>query len=225
MSGKPYDVIVVGAGPNGLAAAVELARKGRSVLVLEAADTIGGGTRTKELTLPGFRHDVCSAIHPTALASPFFSELPLADHGLEWIHPPLPIAHPLDDSTSAVLDRSVDVTADALGADANAYRRLMGPLVARSATLFRELVGPFRVPRHAILAARFAWRSVRSSTSLARRFETTKARALIAGLAGHSQLPLEKTPSAAIALMLGIAGHAVGWPMPRGGSQTIADAL
>jgi phytoene dehydrogenase-like protein len=225
MSGKRYDAIVVGSGPNGLAAAVELARNGRSVLVLEAADTIGGGTRTKELTLPGFQHDVCSAIHPMALASPFFNELPLADQGLEWIHPPLPLAHPLDDGTAAVLDRSIDVTADAFGPDASAYRRLMAPLVVRSETLFRELVGPFRIPRHVILAARFAWRSVRSSTSLARRFETTPARALIAGLAGHSQLRLEKTPSAAIALMLGIAGHAVGWPLPRGGSQKIADAL
>jgi phytoene dehydrogenase-like protein len=226
MSGKPYDAIVVGSGPNGLGAAVELARKGRSVLVLEAADTIGGGTRTKELTLPGFLHDVCSAIHPMALASPFFNELPLGEHGLEWIHPPIPIAHPLDDGAAVVLDRSVDITADALGPDAKAYRRLMDPLVAGSGSLFRELVGPFRIPRHAILAARFAWRSVRSGSGLAKRwFETTPARALIAGLAGHSQLPLEKPPSAAIALMLGIAGHAVGWPMPRGGSQKIADAL
>ena len=221
-----YDAIVVGSGPNGLGAAVELARNGYSVLVLEAADTIGGGTRSKEFTLPGFIHDVCSAIHPMALASPFFNELPLAVHGLEWIHPPLPIAHPLDDGTAAVLDRSVDVTADSLGADAQSYRRLMGPLVARSASLFRELIGPFRIPRHAILAARFAWRGVRSGSGLATRwFETVPARALIAGLVGHSQLPLEKTPSAAIGLMLGIAGHAVGWPMPRGGSRRIADAL
>jgi phytoene dehydrogenase-like protein len=226
MSGERYDAIVVGAGPNGLGAAVELARNGHSVLVLEGADTIGGGTRSKELTLPGFVHDVCSAIHPMAVASPFFQSLPLAEHGLEWIHPPLPLAHPLDDGSAAILDRSVDVTADGLGADAKSYRRLMGPLVRKSPTLFRELVGPFRIPSHPVLAARFAWRGVRSGESLANRwFETTAARALIAGLAGHSQLPLEKTPSSAIALMLGVAGHAVGWPLPRGGSQRIADAL
>src|SRR5262249_35443127 len=201
-------------------------RRGHCGLVLEGADRIGGGTRSKELTLSGFVHDVCSAIHPMALASPFFQSLPLADHGLEWIHPPLPLAHPLNDGTAAVLDHSVDTTAADLGPDARAYRQLMGPLVRGSSTLFRELVGPFRIPSHPILAARFAWRGVRSGASLATRwFETTPARALIAGLAGHSQLPLEKTPSSAIALMLGVAGHAVGWPLPRGGSQRIAEAL
>src|SRR5262245_20537270 len=226
MSAGRYDAIVVGSGPNGLGAAVALARAGRFVLVLEAADTIGGGTRSAELTLPGFLHDVCSAIHPMALASPFFRELPLAEHGLEWIHPPLPLAHPLDDGTAAVLDRSVDVTAAAQGPDADAYLRLMRPLVRGSEHLFRELVGPFRIPRHPILAARFAWRGLRSGVGLAEKyFVTEPAKALMAGLAGHGQLPLEWRPGAAVALMLGAAGHAVGWPMPRGGSRKIAEAL
>ncbi|MBO0698029.1 MAG: NAD(P)/FAD-dependent oxidoreductase [Zavarzinella sp.] len=225
MSGRGYDAIVVGAGPNGLAAAVALAREGHSVLVLEAADTIGGGTRSAELTLPGFVHDVCSAIHPMAVASPFFRELPLADHGLEWVHPPLPLAHPLDDGSAAVLARSVEETAAALGPDERAYHKVFDPLVSGSEDLFRDLVGPFRFPRHPMLAAKFAWRGLRSGVGLANRFGTDAARALIAGLAGHGQIPLDMKPGAAIALMLGIAGHAVGWPLPRGGSQRIADAL
>jgi phytoene dehydrogenase-like protein len=225
MTGQTYDAVVVGAGPNGLAAAVALARAGHSVLVLEQAETIGGGARSAELTLPGFIHDVCSAIHPMAVASPFFQELPLAGHGLEWVHPPLPVAHPLDDGSAAVLARSVEETAAALGPDEKAYRKLMGPLVRGSDNLFRDLVGPFRLPRHPILAARFGWRGLRSGIGLAARFRTDRARALIAGLAGHGQLPLDKKPVAAIALMLGAAGHAVGWPLPRGGAQRIADAL
>src|SRR5262245_47498167 len=167
MSADRYDAIVVGSGPNGLAAAVALARKGLSVLVLEAADTIGGGTRSAELTRPGFVHDVCSAIHPMAVASPFFRELPLDKYGLEWVHPPAPVAHPLDDGTAAVLERSVDATADALGPDAAAYRRLMGPLSADAAKLFGDLLGPFRLPRHPIAAARFGLRALRSARGLA----------------------------------------------------------
>jgi phytoene dehydrogenase-like protein len=221
-----YDAVVVGSGPNGLSAAVELAGSGRSVLVVEAASTIGGGTRTKELTLPGFHHDVCSAIHPMAVASPFFRELPLAEHGLEWIHPPLPLVHPLDDGSAAVLDRSVETTAAGLGADGSAYQQLMAPLVASADVLFRELVGPFRLPRHPIAALRFGLRALRSGHHLARRyFQGGPARALIGGLTGHAQLPIDMMPSAAVAMMLGLAGHAVGWPMPRGGAQRIADAL
>jgi phytoene dehydrogenase-like protein len=226
MSDRLLDAVVVGAGPNGLAAAVVIARAGYSVRVIEARDTVGGGSRTAEITLPGFRHDICSAVHPMAVASPFFQDLPLAEHGLEWIQPPLPLAHPLDDGTAAFLARSVNETAESLRDDARAYRQLMSPLVEGSTHLVRELVGPFRLPRHPFLAARFGWRGFRSGVGLAKKyFGGERSKSLIAGLAGHSQLPLEKLPSAAVALMLGMAGHAFGWPIPRGGSQRIADAL
>jgi phytoene dehydrogenase-like protein len=217
---------VVGSGPNGLAAAVALAQAGRSVVVLEAADTIGGGTRSAELTQPGFVHDVCSAVHPMAAASPFFKTLPLAEHGLEWVQPDLPLAHPLDDGSAAVLERSVEATAARLGADERAYHRLMGPLAVRADGLFADLLGPVRFPRHPLAAMRFGWNAIRSAKGLAdSHFRTPSARALVAGLAAHAILPLEQSPSAAITLMLGLAAHAVGWPVPRGGSQRIADAL
>ncbi len=221
-----YDAVVVGSGPNGLAAAVELARHGRSVLVVESADTVGGGTRSSPLTLPGFIHDVCSAVHPMAVASPFFRALPLSEHGLEWVHPEAALAHPLDDGTAAVLERDVGATAAALGSDERAYRQLMGPLVAGATGLFTDLLGPLRIARHPITALRFGLRAVRSARGLAYSwFRGEPARALIAGLAGHAVLPLHQSPGAAIAVMLGLAGHAVGWPFPRGGAQKIADAL
>lgn len=217
---------MVGSGPNGLAAAIELARRGKRVLVVEGADSVGGGTRSAELTLPGFVHDVCSAVHPMAAASPFFRILPLAEHGLDWVHPDFPLAHPLDDGTAATLERSVDSTAQALGPDARAYRRLMGPLVSRAEGLFDDLLGPFRIPRRPLGALRFGLNAIRSAKGLAdARFRAPPARALIAGLAAHAVLPLEQSPGAAITLMLGLAGHAVGWPFPRGGSQRIAEAL
>lgn len=217
---------MVGSGPNGLAAAIELARHGRRVLVVEGASTVGGGTRSAELTLPGFVHDVCSAVHPMAAASPFFKSLPLAAHGLEWVHPDTPLAHPLDDGSAAVLDRSVESTAEALGPDARAYRRLMEPHASRAQELFADLLGPFRIPRRPFGALRFGWNAIRSGKGLADAWFTAQpARALIAGLAAHAVLPLEQSPGAAITLMLGLAGHAVGWPFPRGGSQRIADSL
>jgi phytoene dehydrogenase-like protein len=220
------DAVVVGAGPNGLAAANVLAQHGRSVLVLEGAPTIGGGSRSAELTLPGFVHDPCSAIQPLALASPLFRTLPLADCGLEWIQPPLPLAHPFDDGTAAILARSLDETADTLGADARAYRKLMAPLLAEFEPLIEQVLGPFRCPRHPISLARFGLAALRSGAGLARgRFAEERARGLFAGLAAHSMLPLAQPASSAIALVLGLAGHAVGWPLPRGGSQSIADAL
>ncbi len=223
---RAYDAVVVGSGPNGLAAAVTLARAGRSVVVLEAQPTPGGGARSMELTLPGFVHDLCSAIHPLGVGSPFFRSVPLADHGLEWIHPPAPLAHPLDDGTAAVLERSVEATAQALGPDAAAYQRLMGPLVRDAEALFAETLGPLRPPRHPLVMLRFGLRAIRSAKGLANAwFRGQHARALFGGMAAHSILPLDRVLTSAVGLMLGIAGHAVGWPLPRGGSQKITDAL
>src|ERR687894_3266666 len=230
MSGRSgngmYDAVVVGSGPNGLAAAVELAQSGRSVAVLEAEDTVGGGTRSAELTLPGFVHDVGSAIHPLGYASPFFSTLPLDEHGLEWVHPPAPLAHPFDDGTAAVLDRSVGETGETLGSDAPAYRRFMEPIVRDLDRIIGFLLGPPRLPRHPLALARFGLRAVRSARGLAEDlFEGEKARGLFAGNAAHSFLPMEQSPSAAFGLVLSTVGHAAGWPFPKGGSQKIADAL
>jgi phytoene dehydrogenase-like protein len=222
-----YDAVVVGAGPNGLAAAIRLAQAGWSVLVVEARESIGGATRSAELTLPGFTHDVCSAIHPLGLGSPFFRGLPLAGHGLSWIHPAVPLAHPLDDGTAAVLERSVTSSAEGLGQDREAYQRLMSRLVAGWEDLAAEVLGPvLHVPRHPLLLARFGMQARRSATGLAQQwFKDAPARALFAGLAAHSFLALEQAPSAAFGLVLGILGHAVGWPLPRGGSQRFAEAL
>jgi phytoene dehydrogenase-like protein len=195
--------------------------------VRERADAIGGGLRTSELTLPGFRHDVCSAIHPLAVSSPFFRQIPLADHGLQWIHPPLPLAHPLDDGTAVVLDRSVEETAAQLGEDGAAYRRLFNPLVEDWSLLEPALLGPLvRPPRHPVALTRFGLNAIRPARRLARaRFAGERARALFAGVAAHSIMPLEKATSASFGLVLAAIGHAVGWPIPRGGSQSIADAL
>ena len=226
-SRENLDAVVVGAGPNGLAAAIELARAGRSVLVLEANETIGGGCRSAELTLPGYVHDICSAIHPLALASPFFRSLPLDKLGVRAIHPELPLAHPFDDGTAAVLHRSVDETAAAFGdKDGRAYRRLLGPLVDNAEGLVHELLGPFRIPKHPISMARFGLRGLRSVESLANgRFEGDAPKALIAGCAAHSILRLDKVPTAAVGLVLAFVAHYVGWPVIEGGSQRLADGL
>ncbi len=221
-----YDAVVVGAGPNGLSAGIAIALTGRSVLIVEGQDTVGGGARSAALTLPGFLHDVCSAVHPLAVASPFLSTLPLSDHGLEWVQPPAPLAHPLDDGTAVMLERSVEATAGGLGPDQASYVRLFGPLVRDWAKLAADILGPLRVPRRPLVTARFGIAGLRSALSLAQsRFSGERARALFAGLAAHSILPLERSPSAAIGLVLGASAHAVGWPMPRGGSQRISDAL
>ena len=221
------DAIVVGSGPNGLAAAITLARAGRSVNVFEAKETAGGGCRSGELTLPGFVHDVCSAVHPLGVGSPFFRSLPLEEHGLTWVHPEVPLAHPLDDGTAVVLERSVEATADSLGRDAAAYRKLMIPLVRDWDKLASQLLGPLlRVPRHPLALARFGLRAARSARGLAEgMFEGERARALFAGLAAHSMLPLEQPFTATFGLIMGAAGHALGWPVARRGSQSIADAL
>ena len=218
--------VVVGSGPNGLAAAVTLAQAGCHVTVLEAEDTIGGGTRSAELTLPGFVHDICSAIHPMGIASPCFRSLPLNEFGLDWIHPPTPLAHPLDDGTAVLLHRAIDETAAGLRADGPAYRKLFTPLVANCDTLLDATLRPLFPPHHPFALARFGWHGMRSARGLAEsRFGGERARALFAGIGAHSVIPLEAPFSASFALMLGMLGHARGWPFPRGGSQAIADAL
>ena len=225
---RAYDAVVVGAGPNGLAAAITLARAGRTVLLLEANDQVGGGARSGALTLPGFVHDLGSAIYPLGTGSPFFATLPLADHGLRWVDPPTPLAHPLDDGTAITLERSVAATADALGPDAPAYRRLMGRLVSDWPLLAPALLGPprARIARHPVALARFGLAALPPARLLsAALFREERARALFAGLATHSTLPLERPASAAVGLVTAVLGHRVGWPLPRGGAQRIADAL
>ena len=218
--------VVVGSGPNGLAAGIALAEAGRSVTVLEGADRLGGGCRSEELTLPGFVHDTCSTVHSLALASPFLSTLPLAEHGLELVHPSAPLAHPLDDGSAVMLERSVDETARGLGADAAAYRRLFGPLVLSADELFGQILGPLRPPRHPLVMARFGAGALRSASGLARsRFTGERARALFAGCAAHSMLSLTTPASAAFGMVLAVTAHRVGWPVARGGSQRLVDAL
>jgi phytoene dehydrogenase-like protein len=218
--------VVVGSGPNGLAAGIALAEAGRSVTVLEGADRLGGGCRSEELTLPGFVHDTCSTVHSLALASPFLSTLPLAEHGLELVHPSAPLAHPLDDGSAVMLERSVDETARGLGADAAAYRRLFGPLVLSAEELFGQILGPLRPPRHPLVMARFGAGALRSASGLARsRFTGERARALFAGCAAHSMLSLTTPASAAFGMVLAVTAHRVGWPVARGGSQRLVDAL
>ena len=226
------EAIVVGSGPNGLVAALVLARAGWGVTVLEAAATPGGGMRTEQLTLPGVLHDVCSAIHPLAVGSPAFRELSvgervLADHGLEWVHPEVPLAHPLDGGRTVMLTRDVAATADGLGPDGPAYRRLFDPLVEAGFELTDGLLSPFQIPpHHPLTLARYGVTGIRGAQAVARRrFTGDEARALFAGLSGHSILPLDKAVTAGYGLMLGVLAHVVGWPMARGGSQRIADAL
>lgn len=221
-----FDVAVIGSGPNGLAAAIVAARRGLSTIVFEAADAIGGGLRSAELTLPGFTHDVCSAVHPMAVASPFFRELPLAEHGLEWITPPAAVAHPLDDGSAAVLYRDVEQTAAALGADQRRYRRTVGAIARDWPNLERDMLAPLGVPAHPLSFARFGMQALLPAQAYARiAFSSGRARALFAGCAAHSIVPLSYCGSAAIGLALAAVGHAHGWPVPRGGARRIAEAL
>ncbi len=227
MKPEAPDAVVVGSGPNGLAAAITLARAGRSVVVYEARPTLGGGMRSGELTLPGFTHDVCSTVQGTSTASPFFRGLDLARHGLRLVDPPAPLAHPFDDGRAAVLERSVVSTAEGLGADAGSYRQLLGPLVRDADALMELVLGPvFRRPARPLVAARFALPALRSAVGLASaRFRGEPARALLAGLSAHSMLRLDRPLTASFGLVLAITAHAYGWPVVRGGTQRLADAM
>jgi phytoene dehydrogenase-like protein len=221
-----YDAVVVGSGPNGLVAAATLGAEGLRVLVLEAEDTVGGGARSAELTLPGFVHDTCSTVWALGLASKAMRELPLEDHGVDWVHPEIPVAQPLDGGRSALLHRSVDRTAEGLGADGNSYRRLIGPLVGSGFSLVDGLLSPLQLPRHPLKLARYGIPGIRSARSLGRRrFETEEARALLGGLSAHSILSLRAPITAGYGLMLGVAAHLVGYPFVRGGSQQATEAL
>jgi len=220
---------VVGSGPNGLSAAIRLAQAGLPVLVLEAAETPGGGVRSQELTLPGYIHDVCSSVYPLTVCSPFLRTLPLKDHGLEWVFPPVALAHPFQDGSAAMLTASIDETARSLGQDGESYRRLTQALVARAESLFEDLLAPLppaRFPRHPIGFARFGLQAIRSARSLAAwYFKTDHARAFFAGAAAHSLLPLEALSTGGVGLMLCLSAHAVGWPLVRGGAQQLTNAL
>jgi phytoene dehydrogenase-like protein len=219
------DAVIVGSGPNGLAAAVHLAQAGASVLVLEARDEIGGGTRTAELTLPGFLHDVCSAVHPMGVLSPFLRTLPLEAHGLRWLRPRASVAHPLDDQPAVLLYRSLEETATRLEVDGATYRKLLKPFLADPHGLLSDALGPLGIPRHPLTMLRFGLRGIRSAVGLAKRFDGMRARALLAGCAAHSILPLDRLLTGAVALMFLICGHVEEWPVAEGGSQSIARAL
>ncbi len=222
-----YDAVVVGSGPNGLAAAITLAQAGKSVLVIEGKDCIGGGTRTLELTLPGFRHDICSAIHPAGFSSPFLRGLPLEQFGLEWIHSPAMLAHPLEDGSAIMLEKSVEATAEGLGIDAKAYRELFGRLSRAWPKVSEDLLGPLPIPpKHPFESAAFGLLALQPAAWLARwAFQRPRARALFAGQSAHAMLPLEKLTTAAFGLGMTLYGHVGSWPMARGGSQWISEAM
>jgi phytoene dehydrogenase-like protein len=222
---RDYDAVVVGSGPNGLAAAILLQQQGLQVLVLEAKATIGGGLRTAELTLPGFKHDICSAVHPMAAGSPFFKTLPLWQHGLEYLYPEVDAAHPFDNGTAAVLKRSVEETAKLLGRDEKTYLNLIKPLVKNWPGLAPDVLGPLHFPKHPFDLAAFGLSALQPATLLAKRFKTVEGKALFAGMAAHSIQPLSNMATSAIGLVLMANAHLGGWPIPKGGSQQIANAL
>jgi phytoene dehydrogenase-like protein len=220
-----YDAIVIGSGPNGLSAAITLQRAGLSVLVIEGSDIIGGGMRTSELTMPGYWSDVCSAIHPMAAGSPYFQELPLEKFGLEYINPPVLAAHPFDNGSASVLKQSLQETAESLGADKEAYLQLIGSVVNLWPGIAKDVLGPLRIPRHPLNLVKFGLPALRSALSIAKKFKTPEAKGLWAGMAAHSFLPLNELTTAAVGLVLMANGHLTGWPIPKGGSQQIANAL
>ena len=226
MKNYQYDAIVIGSGPNGLAAAIYLAQRKLSVLVVEAAGEIGGGTRSAELTLPGFTHDICSAIHPLAIVSPFFQTLPLRDFGLEFIQPAASVAHPLDDGTAVLLKSSVEETAANLGLDGTSYERLVTVLARNFGVLASDILAPLGIPSNPYFMGAFGLKGMTSAKNLVDHYFTEpRARAMFAGNAAHSMIPLEDVPSAAYGLVLLLTAHAVGWGFPRGGANKIADAL
>lgn len=223
---KSYDVVIVGAGPNGLSAGIFLARKGLKVLIIEATDRVGGGTRTAELTLPGFQHDVCSAVHPMGLLSPYWRELKLEQYGLEWVLPEASVAHPLDGEEAVLLTRSVEETASRLGADQKAYKKLMEPLAEKVDWLLEDSLKPLGIPKHPLFLAKFGLKALLPATFFAGHFFSEKrAKALFAGCTGHSLLPFNKLFTSALGLLFLACGHAVDWPVAKGGSQAISDAL
>lgn len=220
------DAVVIGSGPNGLSAAIVLAQAGCRVVVFEANDVVGGGVRSAELTLPGFTHDVCSAVHPFAVESPFFKTLPLASHGLEWIEPDVMIGHPFDDGSAAISVRSLDATAARLGRDGGAYKRVVGAVVHDWPKLARAVLGPPAIPEAPFALARFGLRALRSIDGIASgAFKDEPARALLGGIAAHAMRPLDRPLTAGVALTLGALSHVAGWPLPRGGAQRLTNAL
>jgi len=222
---REYDAVVVGSGPNGLAAAILMQQNGLSVLLIEGKEKIGGGMRSAELTLPGYLHDICSAIHPLAVSSPFFQTLPLADHELEFIYPDIAAAHPFDDGSVAILKKSIEETASQFGIDQQTYIDLIQPVVNDWPSIASDALGPLHIPKHPIAMARFGLKALRSASSVANSFKTEKAKGLFAGMAAHCMQPLTNLSSAATALVLTSAAHLKGWPLPKGGSQQIANAL
>lgn len=221
-----YDAFVIGSGPNGLAAAIALAQQGLKVKIFEAKDTIGGGTRTMELMESGFKHDICSAVHPTALSSPFFKSLPLKDYGLEWIHSDFPVAHPLDNGEAVIAEKSFENTLERLGADSKNYRKLFKDFIDSWEYLSKDLFGTLRIPDHPLAMMRFGWYGMFSSNLLSNSFfKLEQTKAYFAGLAAHSILPLENAFTASFGLVLGTTVHSVGWPIAKNGSHSITKAL
>ena len=223
---ESYDIVIIGSGPNGLSAGIYLAQKGLKVLIIEAAETVGGGTRTAELTLPGFHHDVCSAVHPMGVLSPYFQQLNLEQYGLEWVYPQASVAHPLDGEAAVILSRSIEETAENLRVDARAYKRIMNPLAKRIDWLLEDSLKPLGIPKHPFFLANFGRKAALSANTFAKLyFKGKRAKALFAGCAGHSVLPFDKGFTAALGLVFLACGHAVDWPVAKGGSQAIADSL
>ncbi|MBS1531589.1 MAG: NAD(P)/FAD-dependent oxidoreductase [Bacteroidetes bacterium] len=222
---RDFDAIVIGSGPNGLAAAILLQQNGLSVLLIEGKQTIGGGMRSAELTLPGFVHDICSAIHPLGAGSPCFDTLPLSSYGLEFIYPEIAAAHPFDDGRAAILTHSIEETAGLLDADAEAYKKLLLPIVVDWPGIASDVLGPLRFPKHPLAMAGFGFAALRSASSLVNQFKTELAKGLFAGMAAHSMLPLTRAASSAAALVLMTNGHLKGWPLAKGGTQNLANAL